>query len=201
MILKEACTQGTDCCQFDVYSCYRIWKCEVMPSWEFCFYKLKKLLSNHTVCLMVEFSMNVSGSGMMWCGYAFLFSLPAQYWPFTNTDYHVDGRNLQLWPPCLTLCYSTFLCTLCYMSSQLHFSDRKRKCLRTEILKNENIYYLIEWNENYFPLTLISWGVKSCSSEISSKHTAEYDRMESPSVIPCQLVTLHTGSSEKNNLW
>lgn len=112
MTLKEACTQGKDCCQFDGYSCYRIWKCEVTPSWGFCFYKLdwlkKKPLSNHTVRLMVEISMNVFGSGTMWCGYAFLFSLPAQYWPFTNTDYHVDGRNLQPWPPWPSLCYSTF---------------------------------------------------------------------------------------------
>lgn len=181
MTLNEARTQGTDCCQFDVYSCYRIWKCEVIPSWGFCFYKLKKLLSNHTVCLMVEISMNVSGSGMMWCGYAFLFSLPAQYWPFTNRHYHVDGRNLQLWPPCLTLCYSTFFCTSGCISSQLHFSDRKRKCLWTEILKTCQLYYLIEWNEYYFPLTLISCGVKSCSSEISNKHCWVWQNGESMS--------------------
>lgn len=142
------------------------------------------LLSNHTVRLMVEISMNVSGSGMMWCGYAFLFSLPAQYWPFTNTDYRVDGRNLQLWPPCLTLCQNTFFCTLCYMSSQLHFCDRERKCLWAELLKMYELYYLIEWNEYYFPLTLISCGVKCYSSETSSNHSAVYDRMESPSVIP-----------------
>lgn len=108
---------------------------------------------------MVEISMNVSGSGMMWCGYAFLFSLPAQYWPFTNTDYHVDGRNLQLWPPCLALLQHLF-CTSCYISSQLYSSDRKRKCLWTEILKMCELYYLIRSNKYYFPLTLISCGVK-----------------------------------------
>lgn len=151
MTLKEACTQGTDCCQFDVYSFYRIRKWEVIPSWRFCFYKLEKLLSNHTVCLMVEISMNVSGSGMMWCGYAFLFSLPAQYWPFTNTDYHVDGRNLQLWPPCLTLCYSPFF--ILYVTAFL-WQEKEM----SEDWDPENVWALLfNWiNKYYFPLTLSS---------------------------------------------
>lgn len=100
--------------------------------------------------------------------------------------------------PLVSLCVKTpfFVLFVTYPPNCIFVTEK----MWTEILKMCELYYLIEWNEYYFPLTLISCGVKCCSSETSSNHSAVYDRMESPSVIPYQLVTLHNGSSEKTTL-